>query len=155
MAAIDLRKLGRDERGAELVEFAMVAPLLLALIAGIVDFGRMFQRLEVTTNAAREGARLASLPGYNVADVESRVRAYMNEGIAAGAGARTNVTRNIVTLTPAGGGATFQAARVVVAYTDNYIVLGPIVALIGGNSATFGSVTLNAASTMRLETAAP
>ena len=81
-----LRRFRQNERGAELIEFALVLPLLLAMLAGIVDFGRMFQRLEVTTNAAREGARLASLPGYSQTDVQNRVRAYMDQGIQVGAG---------------------------------------------------------------------
>ena len=143
----------RNERGAELIEFALVLPLLLGLFAGIVDFGRMFQRLEVTTNAAREGARIASLPGYTQTDVQNRVRAYMNEGVNNTAGSRTNATRTLVTITPGGGGAAFQAARVVVTYSDNYLVLGPIVGLLGGNSSSFGAITLSATSTMRLETA--
>ena len=54
----------RSERGAELIEFALVLPLLMFIILGLVDFGFMFQRFEVVTNAAREGARIAVLPGY-------------------------------------------------------------------------------------------
>ena len=142
----------QSERGAELIEFALILPLLLAMLAGIVDFGRMFQRLEVTTNAAREGARLATLPGYSATDVQNRVRAYMDQGIRVGAGAQTTATRTFVNITP-GGGAQFQAAQVVVNYTDSYLILGPIVTLIGGNAADFGTVTLSATSTMRMETA--
>jgi Flp pilus assembly protein TadG len=142
----------QSERGAELIEFALILPLLLAMLAGIVDFGRMFQRMEVTTNAAREGARLASLPGYSQTDVQNRVRAYMDAGVSVGAGARTTATRTVVNITPGGGGASFQAAQVVVSYTDNYLILGPIVTLIGGSAANFSSVTLTATSTMRLET---
>lgn len=153
MDPMTFRKLQRDERGAELVEFALVLPLLLALFAGIADFGRMFQRLEVATNAAREGARLATLPGYSQTDVESRVRDYMNEGIETSAGSRTSVTRTFVNITPAGGGAAFQAARVVVNYNDSYLILGPIVGLLGGNASNFGNITLSATSTMRMETA--
>ena len=153
MDAMTLRRFRGNERGAELIEFALVLPLLLAMFAGIVDFGRMFQRLEVTTNAAREGARLASLPGYSQTDVQNRVRAYMDTGIQAGAGARTTVTRTIVNITPGGGGAQFQAAQVLVNYNDTYLILGPVVTLIGGNAATFSTVTLSATSTMRLETA--
>jgi Flp pilus assembly protein TadG len=148
-----LRRFRQNERGAELIEFALVLPLLLAMFAGIADFGRLFQRLEVTTNAAREGARLASLPGYSETDVQNRVRAYMDEGIQTGAGARTTATRTLVNIVPGGGGAQFQAARVVVNYQDNYLILGPIVTLIGGNAATFSTMTLTATSTMRLETA--
>jgi Flp pilus assembly protein TadG len=153
MDAMTFRRLRGNDRGAELIEFALVLPLLLAMFAGIVDFGRMFQRLEVTTNAAREGARLASLPGYSQTDVQNRVRAYMDTGIQAGAGARTTVTRTIVNITPGGGGAQFQAAQVLVNYNDTYLILGPVVTLIGGNAATFSTVTLSATSTMRLETA--
>jgi Flp pilus assembly protein TadG len=142
----------QSERGAELIEFAFILPLLLAMLAGIVDFGRMFQRLEVTTNAAREGARLASLPGYSETDVRNRVRAYMDAGIRAGAGAQTNVTRTIVNITPGGGGASFQAAQVVVSYNSTYLILGPLVTLIGGETADFSTITLSATSTMRLET---
>jgi Flp pilus assembly protein TadG len=148
-----LRRFRQNERGAELIEFALILPLLLAMLAGIADFGRMFQRLEVTTNAAREGARLATLPGYSQTDVQNRVRAYMDQGIRVGAGAQTNVTRTIVSITPGGGGAQFQAAQVVVNYSDSYVILGPIVGLLGGNAADFGNITLSATSTMRLETA--
>lgn len=139
-----------DDRGGVLIEFALVLPLMLAIMAGIVDFGRMFQRYEVVTNAAREGARLAVLPGYTEADVRARVNAYLDDGIIAGAHANATVTRTIVSITP-GAGAAFNAARVTVVYNDAYLILGPIVALIGGNSANFSTVTLTARSTMRME----
>ena len=49
-------------------------PVLLLLVFGIVDFGFMFQRYVVLTNAAAEGARVASLPGYTAADAQARVQ---------------------------------------------------------------------------------
>jgi Flp pilus assembly protein TadG len=45
------------ERGAALVELAIVLPFLLALLAGIVEFGLLFYNKQVITNASREGAR--------------------------------------------------------------------------------------------------
>jgi len=69
-----------DESGAELIEFALVLPLLLLVILGIIDFGFLFQRYEVVTNAAREGARVAVLPGYGDADVQARVDQYLTAG---------------------------------------------------------------------------
>ena len=58
------RKRERNgEAGVELIEFGLVFPLLLLLVLGIVDYGFMFQRFEALTNATREGARVASLPG--------------------------------------------------------------------------------------------
>ena len=71
----------RSEAGAELVEFALVLPMLLLVFGGIVDFGLLLQRQQVVTNAAREGARLAVLPGYTAADVQARVTQFVREGI--------------------------------------------------------------------------
>ena len=75
-----LPRRARSARGAELIEFALVLPVLLLIVLGIVDFGFMFQRMEVVTNAAREGARLAVLPGYAKTDVEARVCDYLQSG---------------------------------------------------------------------------
>ena len=52
---------GQRERGAAAVEFALVVPLLLLLLFGIVDFGFLLNRNTVLANAAREGVRAASL----------------------------------------------------------------------------------------------
>jgi len=55
----------RSQRGSNLVEMAIVLPLLLLLLAGVVDIGRMFNNYIIVANAAREGARLAArLPCY-------------------------------------------------------------------------------------------
>jgi Flp pilus assembly protein TadG len=52
-----------DERGASAVEFALVVPLLLMLVFGIVDFGYMINRVSLVNNAARDAAREGSLAG--------------------------------------------------------------------------------------------
>jgi Flp pilus assembly protein TadG len=152
-AALGASHPGRrnGERGAELVELALVLPLLLVVIAGIIDFGLLFQRYEVVTNAAREGARVAILSGYKDADVQFRVNEYVNAGIEKTASSRTVVTPTKQTVTPPSGAAPFQTVTVTVAYSDSYVILGPIISLIGGNSANFGAVTLTASATMRVE----
>ena len=87
-----MRKM-REERGSELIEFALVCPLLLMVVLAIVDFGFMFQRYEVVTNAAREGARVAVLPGYSNADVQTRVETYAtNSGLPYTPGVATTNT---------------------------------------------------------------
>lgn len=48
------------ERGAAAVEFALVLPLLLALILGVVEVGRGWDAKLALTGAAREGARAAA-----------------------------------------------------------------------------------------------
>ena len=45
------------ERGAALVELAMVLPLLLLILVGIIELGLLFYNQQVLTNASREGAR--------------------------------------------------------------------------------------------------
>ena len=72
----------KSQRGAELIEMALILPLLLLVLVGIVDFGFLFQRYEVLTNAAREGARMAVLAnsGYTITDVRTRVCSYLTAG---------------------------------------------------------------------------
>jgi len=48
------------ERGSLTVELAMILPLLLLIVAGIIDLGLLFWEQTVLTNAAREGARAAT-----------------------------------------------------------------------------------------------
>ena len=51
----------RDTEGAAAVEFALVLPLLMLLVLGGLDWGYYFFIKQVSTNAAREGARAGSL----------------------------------------------------------------------------------------------
>ena len=61
------RKPGRDGRGQSLVEFTLVLPLFLLLVAGMVDFGMALYSNMTVINAAREGARLSvTLAGQHV-----------------------------------------------------------------------------------------
>jgi TadE-like protein len=50
-----------DRRGAVAVEFAVVAPILLAIVLGMVELGRAFEAQNLLEVAAREGARFASM----------------------------------------------------------------------------------------------
>lgn len=56
-----VRRLLHETTAASLLEFAIVAPLLFALVFGVVDFGRFFFLYNNLSNAAREGARLAAV----------------------------------------------------------------------------------------------
>ncbi len=69
------RRSGR--RGAAIVEMAVVAPLLLTMLFGVMEFGWMFMVHETMTNTARECGRLASLQGVTDAEVQARFLAAM------------------------------------------------------------------------------
>ena len=69
-----LRRHFEKERGAAAVEFALVVPMLMMLVFGVVDFGYMINRDTMLNNAAREGVRVASL-GATSADVTTAVKA--------------------------------------------------------------------------------
>ena len=62
------------ERGQDLVEFALILPVLLLVLLGIFDMGRVTYYLSALNNAAREGARYGSLfpadPAGTIAAVE-------------------------------------------------------------------------------------
>jgi Flp pilus assembly protein TadG len=59
------------DRGAAAVEFALLLPMLLILIFGIIDFGRMLNAQITVTEAAREGARASALGTDPTARVNS------------------------------------------------------------------------------------
>jgi len=137
-----------SETGAELIEFALIFPTLLLVILGIIDFGFLFQRYEVVTNAAREGARVAILPGYSDADVQARVDQYLTAGGLTGPATTTVGAAQGIPV----GGQCITVRPVTVAYTNNFLFLGPILGLMGGSG--LSDRVLHATSSMRSEIAA-
>jgi Flp pilus assembly protein TadG len=105
-AAVGGRRTG--ERGAAAVEFALVLPLLLLLVFGIVEFGRTFQVQATLSAAAREGVR---------------VMAVQNDPAAARAAVRSAATSlspvpsdTQITVTPSSCGSTAGNATVTIHY---------------------------------------
>jgi Flp pilus assembly protein TadG len=66
MIARTLSRAWKDERGQSLAEFALILPVLLLLIAGIIEFGRGWNISQVVADAAREGARSAVVADNSV-----------------------------------------------------------------------------------------
>ena len=67
----------RDERGQTAVEFALVAPILIVLVLGIMQFGVAFHDYVTITDAARAGARqaiIARLAGGDFTAARQTVR---------------------------------------------------------------------------------
>jgi Flp pilus assembly protein TadG len=68
----------RRDRGAALVEFALVFPLLALLIFGLIDFGYAINRDTMINNAARDGAREGSV-NPNQTAIQSKVMSELSD----------------------------------------------------------------------------
>lgn len=86
-----------DERGVAVVEFAIVLPLLILLVFGIVQFSIAYNRQQGLHAAAREGARVAALPQTTSSAIDTRVRSALS-GVLSPA----EITAATVTITPSG-----------------------------------------------------
>ena len=121
-----------DSRGQQLVEYALLLPILLLLILGIVDFGMTIFAYNSIANAAREGARAGVPPSATEDDI-----------IAATVG-RTGGLRltadNITVITAT------NKITVEVSY-DHSLVSGPIIQIAGGSP----TLRLRSVATMRTE----
>lgn len=63
----------KKENGQSLVEMALVLPILLLLIFGIIEFGRIFNADLIITNASREGVRQGAV-GANDATIVQDIK---------------------------------------------------------------------------------
>jgi Flp pilus assembly protein TadG len=130
------------DRGTAAVEFALVLPILLLILFGIIDFGRALNAQIELTGAAREGARLAAL-GYSNAAVQARA--------VAAAPSLSGVTVAVAASCPPGAGPAANA-QVNVSYRFSFITpIGAFASLVGG-SHLGAPIVLTAQGVMPCET---
>ncbi|MGN6415505.1 TadE/TadG family type IV pilus assembly protein [Flexivirga sp.] len=133
------KPVARRERGASLVEFALVLPLFLLLVGGMVDFGRAFYTEVMLTNAAREGARSA-MYFSTAGNTTTRARA---------AGGDSTLAVTITSPCSATPGPTPSSVSVTVTKPKfEWVLLGPALSLIPGASNTLPT-TLSGKATMQ------
>ena len=125
---LDGSALARCRRGASAVEFALVAPILLTLLTGTVDFGYMLTAQNNLTSVSQETARLVAVGELTLAQAP----AYASERIGLARG------KCSVSVTKVG-------SDVVVDITVPYSKVAPI-----GLLGLFKSGTMSARSTMRI-----
>jgi len=70
-----LRRIGRDQGGATIVEFAMVLPVLCTLLLGVLDLGYRAYAAAVLQGALQEAARMSTVGGIPMSQINDRVRA--------------------------------------------------------------------------------
>jgi Flp pilus assembly protein TadG len=125
--------------GAATVEFAVIAPLFVLLLFGMIEFGRLVMVQQVITNASREGARRAVVEQATTADVTSAVQTYLTNGGVKATSAVVTVNPNPPTAAGLGEPVTVQ-------------VQVPFSAVSWLPSPMFlGKANLNATTTMRRE----
>lgn len=118
-----LRKL--NERGVVAAEFALLLPVFLLILFGIIEFGMLMYGREVVTNAAREGARAGIVQGppkRTAGEITTIANNYLTG---------TGISQADVTFTPAGAGLTNPNTLTVTA-TYNYNFLIPYIPTVVG-----------------------
>lgn len=166
-------KAHRSQKGAELVELALILPLFLLLLIGIIEFGRAYNVYENVIHATREGVRAAvadCLTGGNCApgtastlsdtQVRDKIRAHLQAINIDVPNPNSDIiiTKPNVTVTGFvdGGGnpynANIQSYHVQVNYTYNFLFLGRVIKLVVPNSSVGSNgLILSAAVEMRDE----
>jgi Flp pilus assembly protein TadG len=165
-------RLLRDRSGAAAVEFALVFPLLLVMLLGIFEFGRVWNIHQVVTDAAREGARRAVVrDGLTGTAKQAAVAGAIQNRLASTGLVWNAVPLNDATVacptsgtwnppTPSTtavsvsgcgwGGATATQARVVIRTPFPFQFLGPVMNLLASGGGV-GPVLLRADVSMRNE----
>ncbi len=122
-----------DQTGAAAVEFAVVLPLLMLLVCGIIEFGALLHNKQVVVNASREAAR-AGITGE--ADLQLIARNYCGGQLI---GLSEAITADMVDVTAVNDG-TDLTVHVQFAYT-----------LLFGNIIDIDQVTVAGETVMRME----
>ena len=146
------RGIFKSERANAAVELALVLPFLLAMLMGIIEFGRVLFFQQVITNAARESSR-ASATGFEpYADAANRV---LNPAgvptpsttCSSPSSGDANICLSILQV----GNPSTNAHQVVITYNMEYVTpLGPVLDLLVDGSSGFGSgITMAATAVMR------
>lgn len=130
----------KSERGQELVEFALVLPLLLTLLLGIAEFGLAVLAYNTISNVSREVARY----GVVHPDVDE-INDYIDEGLDRWT---TGVQTPSLHITPtlSLNGPLSNTVNVTVTYRHHFLT-GPMIQAVGGNP----ELTMRAVSTMFTE----
>jgi Flp pilus assembly protein TadG len=77
-----LSRLRDDRRGVSAIEFAIVAPVLILMVIGILQMGAMFYAQATLQSAVSDGARFATIfPRPSQAQVVARIEANRNSAI--------------------------------------------------------------------------
>ena len=144
MARAGLKRLLRREEGQALAEFALILPILVILLFGVIEFGKLFNTWLDEAHLANTGARYAvvdSLPGGT--NLQQYIRSQADTGeLRSGA--------HVCISFPAGTSNVGDPVKVEVTYTSGAPIVGGIINSIFGGSIP-ATIKVSGSSTMRLE----
>jgi Flp pilus assembly protein TadG len=104
------RKPWCDERGAAAVEFALIMPVLIVMLFGIIEFARMWNAKQTLTDAAREGARIAAVNNAMVKPAQTLEDSVRRVVFRTASSAALDTTKLTFTTSGVGGGETATIA---------------------------------------------
>jgi Flp pilus assembly protein TadG len=138
-----------SQNGAAIVEFALILPILLILVFGIIEFSIMLYDKAVITNASREGARRGVLfqhQGPVGSDIIIQtVNNYTTNNLISLGGEADLRTIAMSTCSDDPGEGDFRSARIRVEYDYSFLVMNSFI------TAFTGPITLVAETVMRCE----
>jgi Flp pilus assembly protein TadG len=135
-----------SERGQELVEFALILPLLLLLLFGIIEFGIVVYRYNLIAHMGREVARYGSINPDTVSPDPDPINAHIQSVIYPQWATAMPTDTLTITATVTPGHFISSTVNVTVTYRHQFLT-GPIIAAVGGD----GRMTMRTVSTMHLE----
>lgn len=131
-------KIIKNEKGAAVVEFAIVLPLLVLLFCGMIECGLLFYNKQVITNASREGARAAITNTYDGTELKQIIDDYCTSNLINLGGVNDLNMADISISSPDPQ----NDITVTVPYAYNFLFTG----ILG-----FGNITLTGETVMRME----
>ncbi len=135
-----------SQKGASLVEFALVLPLLMLILWGIIEFSLLLYNKQVITNASREGARagiVAQSPRVTGGEIVGVVNNYCATYLVTFGG-------GVLSISSSAAGTSFgDPLTVTVTYPYQFLVFHNISNTFFGGS--FGTIPLTAVTVMRYE----
>jgi Flp pilus assembly protein TadG len=129
------RQRKSSDSGQAIVEFALILPVLLLIVLGIIQFGRLYSNDETITNATRAGARVAAVSRTASDPVGATIQAVKN------AAPNLDPSQVTVTVTPAPPWQPGSSVTVTATYPYSIDLLGMVVK----------SGTLSSSTTERVE----
>lgn len=133
ISIFDLRRRLQSRPGQGLVEFVLVAPMLLILIFGLIEFARGWNIRHVITDAAREGARVLAVRSDSAGAAQAISTALGTAGLS-----MANATVVFANVTTPGGD---PGSQVTIQYPYNLHIVGTLLGwAIPNRQLTIGTV---------------